>query len=187
MEKIIDEKKQGQSLVLEQDKSNKRKLFIESYGCAMNFSDSEIVASVLADVGFSATRNMEESDLILINTCSIREKAEDTVRKRLRIFDKVKRSRPGTMVGVLGCMAERLKKKLLEQEKWELYTEMFNKLSENCKEVLGFYYNKVSYADIVKKLSYTTESVARQRVFKCRKKLSDLVKKDKRFKQLKAI
>jgi RNA polymerase sigma factor (sigma-70 family) len=76
---------------------------------------------------------------------------------------------------------------LLEQEKWELYTEMFNKLSENCKEVLGFYYNKVSYADIVKKLSYTTESVARQRVFKCRKKLSDLVKKDKRFKQLKAI
>jgi len=76
---------------------------------------------------------------------------------------------------------------ILEQEKWELYTEMFNKLSNNCKEVLGFYYNKVSYADIVKKLSYTTESVARQRVFKCRKKLSDLIKKDKRFKQLKAI
>ncbi len=76
---------------------------------------------------------------------------------------------------------------ILEQEKWELYTEMFNKLSDNCKEVLGFYYNKVSYADIVEKFSYTTESVARQRVFKCRKKLSELVKKDRRFKQIKAI
>ena len=82
----------------------------------MNFSDSEIVASILGEVGFSSTRNMEESDLILINTCSIREKAEDTVRKRLRVFEKVKEQRPGTLVGVLGCMAERLKKKLLEQE-----------------------------------------------------------------------
>ncbi|MDF1867084.1 MAG: tRNA (N6-isopentenyl adenosine(37)-C2)-methylthiotransferase MiaB [Saprospiraceae bacterium] len=118
--KNIDELKQGEVFFNEQTEKEApkgKKFYIESYGCAMNFSDSEIVASVLADVGFSATRNMEESDLILINTCSIREKAEDTVRKRLRIFDKVKRSRPGTMVGVLGCMAERLKKKLLEQEK----------------------------------------------------------------------
>jgi tRNA-2-methylthio-N6-dimethylallyladenosine synthase len=94
-----------------------RKFYIESYGCQMNFSDSEIVASILSDVGFQSTRNMEESDLILINTCSIREKAEETVRKRLRVFDKVKATRPGTLVGVLGCMAERLKSKLLDEEK----------------------------------------------------------------------
>lgn len=94
----------------------KGKFYIESYGCQMNFSDSEIVASILAESGYAATRNMEESDLILINTCSIREKAEETVRKRLRVFDVVKRQRPGTLVGVLGCMAERLKAKFLEEE-----------------------------------------------------------------------
>lgn len=118
--KKIDEQKQGEVFYKEQNESGaneSKKFYIESYGCQMNFSDSEIVASVLSEIGYSATRNMEESDLILINTCSIREKAEDTVRKRLRVFDKVKMSRPGTMVGVLGCMAERLKKKLLDQEK----------------------------------------------------------------------
>jgi tRNA-2-methylthio-N6-dimethylallyladenosine synthase len=118
--KKIDEQKQGEVFYKEQNESGAnegKKFYIESYGCQMNFSDSEIVASVLSEIGYSATRNMEESDLILINTCSIREKAEDTVRKRLRVFDKVKMSRPGTMVGVLGCMAERLKKKLLDQEK----------------------------------------------------------------------
>lgn len=94
-----------------------RHFYIESYGCQMNFNDSEIVASILGEAGYGATRNMEEADLILINTCSIREKAEDTVRKRLRIFDKQKLKRPGTMVGVLGCMAERLKKQLLDEEK----------------------------------------------------------------------
>lgn len=94
----------------------KGKFYIESYGCQMNFSDSEIVASILAESGYAATRNMEESDLILINTCSIREKAEETVRKRLRVFDVVKRQRPGTLIGVLGCMAERLKAKFLEEE-----------------------------------------------------------------------
>lgn len=94
-----------------------RKFYIESYGCQMNFSDSEIVASILGDIGYVATRNVEESDLILINTCSIREKAEETVRKRLRAFETVKKERPGAMVGILGCMAERLKKKLLEEEK----------------------------------------------------------------------
>ena len=91
--------------------------YIESYGCQMNFSDSEIVASILGEAGFAPTRNMEISDLILINTCSIREKAEETVRKRLRVFEEIKKHRPGTMVGVLGCMAERLKKKWLEEEK----------------------------------------------------------------------
>jgi tRNA-2-methylthio-N6-dimethylallyladenosine synthase len=90
---------------------------MESYGCQMNFADSEIVASVLSDAGFVPTRDMEDADLILINTCSIREKAEETVRKRLKEFNKVKKYKPGTIVGVLGCMAERLKEKFLEEEK----------------------------------------------------------------------
>lgn len=118
--KKIDESKQGEVYFSpqRQGQENSRKSFyIESYGCQMNFSDSEIVGSILADIGYQPTRNMEESDLILINTCSIREKAEDTVRKRLRIFNKIKQQKPGTMIGVLGCMAERLKKKLLDQEK----------------------------------------------------------------------
>jgi tRNA-2-methylthio-N6-dimethylallyladenosine synthase len=97
--------------------ASQRTFYIESYGCQMNFSDSEIVASILADHAYAPTRNMEIADLILINTCSIREKAEDTVRKRLRVFDKIKSKRPGLLVGVLGCMAERLKKKFLEEEK----------------------------------------------------------------------
>lgn len=119
--KTIDEAKQGAVLFKEHwQESNVpggRKFYIESYGCQMNFSDSEIVASILGEVGFSPTRNIEESDLILINTCSIREKAEETVRKRLRVFEQIKKQRPGTLVGVLGCMAERLKKKFLEEEK----------------------------------------------------------------------
>ncbi|PPK86261.1 tRNA-i(6)A37 thiotransferase enzyme MiaB [Neolewinella xylanilytica] len=94
-----------------------KRFYIESYGCQMNFSDSEIVASILGEAGYGPTRDLEAADLILINTCSIREKAEETVRKRLRVFDKVKKRKPGTMVGVLGCMAERLKAKFLEEEK----------------------------------------------------------------------
>jgi tRNA-2-methylthio-N6-dimethylallyladenosine synthase len=121
MQRVLDPERQGEVYEKSQrqgvNEGDQRKFYIESYGCQMNFSDSEIVASVLSEVGFGPTRNMEEADLILINTCSIREKAEDTVRKRLRIFDKVKRSRPGTLVGVLGCMAERLKTKLLDEEK----------------------------------------------------------------------
>ncbi|MEO6037404.1 MAG: tRNA (N6-isopentenyl adenosine(37)-C2)-methylthiotransferase MiaB, partial [Saprospiraceae bacterium] len=119
--KTIEEARQGQVLYKEHcDDPTMRggkKFYIESYGCQMNFSDSEIVASILGESGFSATRNLEESDLILINTCSIREKAEETVRKRLRVFALIKQNRPGTLVGVLGCMAERLKKQFLEEEK----------------------------------------------------------------------
>lgn len=115
--KKVDESKQGEVFFQEEIDDGRKKFYIESYGCQMNFSDSEIVASILGEAGFVPTRNMEASDLILINTCSIREKAEQTVRKRLRIFDKVKKQRPGTLVGVLGCMAERLKKKFLEEEK----------------------------------------------------------------------
>ena len=118
MEKILDEKLQGNSLVLEQDATNKRKLFIESYGCAMNFSDSEIVASIMAKEGFNTTPNLEDADLVLVNTCSIRDKAEQTVRKRLEKYNAVKRDHnPNMKVGVLGCMAERLKSKFLEEEK----------------------------------------------------------------------
>ena len=117
MDKTIDENKQGNTLHLEQKKGNTRKLFIESYGCAMNFSDSEIVASILTDQGFNTTKNLEEADLVLVNTCSIRDKAEQTVRKRLEKYNAVKRINPKMKVGVLGCMAERLKTKFLEEEK----------------------------------------------------------------------
>ncbi|WP_026933220.1 tRNA (N6-isopentenyl adenosine(37)-C2)-methylthiotransferase MiaB [Christiangramia echinicola] len=117
MEKTIDEKKQGNSLVMEPKAANSRKLFIESYGCAMNFSDSEIVASILSKEGFNTTQKLEEADLVLVNTCSIRDKAEQTVRKRLEKYNAVKRINPGMKVGVLGCMAERLKDKFLEEEK----------------------------------------------------------------------
>ena len=116
-EKIIDENKQGEALVLEPQKQNARKLYIESYGCQMNFSDSEIVASILAKEGFNTTQKLEEADLVLVNTCSIRDKAEQTVRKRLEKYNAVKRENPGMKVGVLGCMAERLKSKFLEEEK----------------------------------------------------------------------
>lgn len=117
MEKVIEENKQGTSLELEQKNNNTKKLFIESYGCQMNFSDSEIVASILLDQGYNTTQVLEEADLVLINTCSIRDKAEQTIRKRLEKYNKVKRTNPTMKVGVLGCMAERLKSKFLEEEK----------------------------------------------------------------------
>jgi len=94
-----------------------KKLFIQSYGCAMNFSDSEIVASILKKEGYSLCDQIENSDLVLINTCSIREKAEDTVRKRLETVNIHKKNKPSMVVGILGCMAERLKDKLLNEEK----------------------------------------------------------------------
>lgn len=117
MEKIIEESIQGQSLVLEQKEENTKKLFIESYGCQMNFSDSEVVASILANQGYNTTQLLEEADLVLVNTCSIRDKAEQTIRKRLEKYNAVKKINPGMKVGVLGCMAERLKSQFLEQEK----------------------------------------------------------------------
>lgn len=115
--KKMDEARQGEIFKMPVSDTASKLFYIESYGCQMNFNDSEVVASILAEDGFGPTRNMELADLILINTCSIREKAEDTVRKRLRIFDKLKLERKGLVVGVLGCMAERLKKKFLEEEK----------------------------------------------------------------------
>lgn len=118
-DKTHDETRQGEAYVsfLKDVNVHTRKFYIESYGCQMNFADSEIVASILQENGFNATRNFEEADLILLNTCSIREKAEQTVRKRLTEFRKLKEEKAGTLVGVLGCMAERLKAKFLEEEK----------------------------------------------------------------------
>ncbi len=117
--KVQDEARQGEAFAPFTQGVNEstKKFYIESYGCAMNFADSEVVASILHTEGFGATRNVEEADLIFINTCSIREKAELTVRKRLTEFKRLKRANPGMLVGVLGCMAERLKSKFLEEEK----------------------------------------------------------------------
>jgi tRNA-2-methylthio-N6-dimethylallyladenosine synthase len=118
-DKVQDENRQGEAFApFTNDPTQYRKRFyIESYGCAMNFADSEIVASILNKEGFGATRNVEDADLIFVNTCSIREKAEQTVRKRLTEFRKLKEEKKGMLVGVLGCMAERLKAKFLEEEK----------------------------------------------------------------------
>jgi tRNA-2-methylthio-N6-dimethylallyladenosine synthase len=117
--KIHDETRQGEAFSPFADESiiYKKYFYIESYGCAMNFSDSEIVASILNAEGYGATKDAEEADLVFLNTCSIREKAEQTVRKRLTEFRKTKENNPGFLVGVLGCMAERLKTKLLDEEK----------------------------------------------------------------------
>ncbi len=117
--RVQDEKRQGEAFAPFANDPNayRKRFYIESYGCQMNFADSEIVASILNKEGFGATRNVEEADLIFINTCSIREKAEQTVRKRLTEFRKLKEQKKGMLVGVLGCMAERLKSKFLEEEK----------------------------------------------------------------------
>ncbi len=116
--KVIDESMQGTAIELQnQGGEGKKKLYLESYGCQMNFSDSEVVASILAQDGFETTRNMDEADVILLNTCSIRENAEQRVRNRLTEFKIKKENNPELVVGILGCMAERLKKNLLEEEK----------------------------------------------------------------------
>jgi tRNA-2-methylthio-N6-dimethylallyladenosine synthase len=117
--KVHDESRQGEaySPIIESQANFKKLFYVESYGCAMNFADSEVVASILQSNGYGATKNCEEADLILLNTCSIREKAEATVRKRLTEFRKLKKLNPGILVGVLGCMAERLKEKFLQEER----------------------------------------------------------------------
>lgn len=116
--KVIDESKQGEALLAEApEKANGKKLFLESYGCAMNFSDSEIVASILKDKGYTTTQDFFEADVIFVNTCAIREGAEQRVRQRLTEYKKAKKANPDLIVGVLGCMAERLKSKFLEEEK----------------------------------------------------------------------
>lgn len=118
--KIIEEGKQGEALMVqpaETDNSGAKKLFLESYGCQMNFADSEIVASILSKEGFSTTTNFMEADVIFVNTCAIRENAESRVRQRLQDYKKAKKGNPNAIIGVLGCMAERLKSQFLEEEK----------------------------------------------------------------------
>ncbi|MCE2789878.1 MAG: tRNA (N6-isopentenyl adenosine(37)-C2)-methylthiotransferase MiaB [Saprospiraceae bacterium] len=156
--KEIDEAKQGEVLFYDQPQTNGRKFYIESYGCAMNFSDSEIVASILADEGYGPTREMESADLILVNTCSIREKAEETVRNRLKVFNQLKYKKPDLQIGVLGCMAERLKAKLMEQEKLvdlvvgpDAYRDLPNllaKVDEGEKGINVLLSREETYADI---------------------------------------
>src|SRR6185436_5731414 len=137
---------------------NKRKLYIESYGCAMNFSDSEIVASILHNEGFDTTSDIAEADLVFLNTCSIREKAEQTVRNRLNHINGHKKRKPEMIVGVLGCMAERLKTKLLEEEKivdlvagpdaYRDLPQLISQVDEGAKAVNTFLSREETYADI---------------------------------------
>ncbi len=116
--KVIDESIQGSAIEIPTtDNSAAKKLYLESYGCQMNFSDSEVVASILSSQGYQTTRNIDDADVILLNTCSIRENAEQRVRNRLTEFKIKKERNPELVVGILGCMAERLKKNLLDEEK----------------------------------------------------------------------
>lgn len=118
IKKEIDESVQGSPTLVRSDKPlNGKKLYLESYGCAMNFADSEVIASIMNSEGYATTSDVHEADIVLINTCSIRENAEDRIRKRLSDFKNRKKRQPGLIVGVLGCMAERLKQNLLEEEK----------------------------------------------------------------------
>jgi tRNA-2-methylthio-N6-dimethylallyladenosine synthase len=142
----------------EGSRPNARKLYIESYGCQMNFSDSEIVTSILKKEGFDTTAHADQAELILINTCSIRDKAEQTVRNRLNHFNGIKKKNPGVTVGVLGCMAERLKTRLLEEEKivdlvvgpdaYRDLPKLIEKADEGEKGVNTFLSREETYADI---------------------------------------
>ncbi|NMM49315.1 tRNA (N6-isopentenyl adenosine(37)-C2)-methylthiotransferase MiaB [Marinigracilibium pacificum] len=142
----------------EENTGNNRKVYIESYGCQMNFSDSEIVSSIMKKEGFDTTSDFSKADVVFLNTCSIREKAEQTVRNRLAQFNKVKEERPDMMIGVLGCMAERLKDKLLEEEKIvdmvvgpDAYRDLptlIKQVDEGNKAVNVFLSKEETYADI---------------------------------------
>ncbi|MBL3655682.1 tRNA (N6-isopentenyl adenosine(37)-C2)-methylthiotransferase MiaB [Fulvivirga sediminis] len=141
-----------------EDTGKDRKVYIESYGCQMNFSDSEIVSSIMKKEGFDTTSDFNEADVVFLNTCSIREKAEQTVRKRLSQFNNVKKNKPEMMIGVLGCMAERLKDKLLEEEKIvdlvvgpDAYRDLPNlvqSVDNGQKAVNTFLSREETYADI---------------------------------------
>ena len=143
---------------LEENTGKTKKLYIESYGCQMNFSDSEIVSSIMKDNGFDTTSDFEKADVVFLNTCSIREKAEQTVRNRLNAFNSVKKKRPDLMIGVLGCMAERLKEQLLEEEKivdlvagpdaYRDLPNLVNKVDDGQKAVNTFLSREETYADI---------------------------------------
>lgn len=157
---ILDRNQPTEEVKTTRDHSsgNQRKLYIESYGCQMNFSDSEIVASILNKEGFDTTSDIAEADLIFLNTCSIREKAEQTVRNRLSHINGLKKKKPEMMVGVLGCMAERLKTKLLEEEKivdlvagpdaYRDLPQLIAQVDDGAKAVNTFLSREETYADI---------------------------------------
>ncbi|MGK7390640.1 MAG: tRNA (N6-isopentenyl adenosine(37)-C2)-methylthiotransferase MiaB [Candidatus Cyclobacteriaceae bacterium M2_1C_046] len=157
---LVDGQREACEMKISADefRGNSRKLYIESYGCQMNFSDSEIVTSILKKEGFDTTSDFSNADLILLNTCSIREKAEQTVRKRLSQFNTEKKNRPELIIGVLGCMAERLKSKLLEEEKIvdlvvgpDAYRDLpllVKKADDGEKGVNTFLSREETYADI---------------------------------------
>jgi tRNA-2-methylthio-N6-dimethylallyladenosine synthase len=158
-DKTHDEARQGEALIIETpQKADARKLYIESYGCAMNFADSEIVASILSETGFETTGDYHQADVIFINTCSIRENAETRVRNRLSQFGVEKRRNPKLIVGVLGCMAERLKSKFLEEERLvdvvvgpDAYRDLPNlieQVEEGHKAVNVLLSREETYADI---------------------------------------
>ena len=156
-DKTHDESRQGEALVLDK-KGDGKKLYIESYGCQMNFADSEIVASILSETGFETTSDYQTADVIFINTCSIRENAEQRVRNRLSQFGVEKRKNPKLVVGVLGCMAERLKSKFLEEEKlvdvvvgpdaYRDLPKLINEVEDGRKAVNVILSREETYADI---------------------------------------
>lgn len=159
LDKTIDESRQGEATMITGEVDQKgKKLYVESYGCAMNFADSEVVASILAKEGYSTTSDVEEANVVLINTCSIRENAEQRVRNRLTNFKKRKEQQPELVVGILGCMAERLKKDLLEEEKLvdlvagpDAYRDLPNLITEvesGQKAVNVLLSREETYADI---------------------------------------
>lgn len=135
-----------------------RKLYVESYGCQMNLADSEVVTSIMQQNGFVLTLSPDQADVIFINTCAIRDKAEQTIRKRLAQFNQVKKTTPGLIIGVLGCMAERLKTQLLEEEKivdlvagpdaYRDLPKLVEKVDEGHKAVNTFLSREETYADI---------------------------------------
>lgn len=158
-DKKHDEERQGEALIIDAPQNGDgRKLYIESYGCQMNFADSEIVASILADTGFETTGDYHQADVIFINTCSIRENAEQRVRNRLSQFGVEKRRNPKLIVGVLGCMAERLKAKFLEEEKlvdvvvgpdaYRDLPQLINQVEDGHKAVNVILSREETYADI---------------------------------------
>ncbi len=159
-EKQIDESRQGEVLVLEnvQLGDDKKKVYIETYGCQMNFNDSEIVASILADEQYATTDSEKDADIVLINTCSIRDKAEQTVRNRLNQLKNIKKKKKDVKVGVIGCMAERLKTKLFEEEKlvdivvgpdaYRSLPELINEANTGQKAVNVFLSKEETYGEI---------------------------------------
>ncbi len=158
--KVIDESRQGDPTMLQSSSENlsPKKLYLESYGCQMNFADSEIVASILKNEGFETTKDVNEADAVFINTCAIRDNAEQRVRTRLKDFKKIKKENPDLIVGVLGCMAERIKSQFLEEEKLvdivvgpDAYRDLpllIEKVEDGQKAVNVILSKEETYADI---------------------------------------